>query len=261
MSAAYRRLAALQTHFSSFQPPYPRSTAAAASAAATAEACVEPSEELKLLTAKQLKDFLVDGVLMLRVDELPPEWHRSFYHRAQALGSRQRHWAQMPEITQICRAPTVRGALTSILGRDYMMHPHRALHTSSTNDQAFHKDGNHVPVRDHYPRWVMAMYYPHDTTLAMGPTCVVPGSQYYEVDRLDWGGLFAGTEMPRTDAHGEQQRWRKRVAAAQRTLRGSDAEARTALLHSSGRFFRTTSSTGAASAHRACTCRGGSIAL
>eukprot|EP01052_Picozoa_sp_SAG31_P036806 SAG31_NODE_4647_length_3070_cov_2.252777_1_plen_137_part_10 len=32
-------------------------------------------------------------------------------------------------------SPTIRGALTSVLGPDYGMHLHRALHVSSANDQ------------------------------------------------------------------------------------------------------------------------------
>ena len=88
----------------------------------------------------------------------------------------------------------------------------------------------------------MCMYYPYDTTLEMGPTCVVPGSQYYEVDRLQWGTLFTDSEMPETNLHGEQDAWKADVAAASETLQGSNAEARTELTQKAGRFFKSTSS-------------------
>lgn len=50
---------------------------------------------------------------------------------------------ELPEITDIVRSPTLSGALHSILGPGYAMHPHRALHTANPNgDQQFHKVSN-----------------------------------------------------------------------------------------------------------------------
>ena len=47
---------------------------------------------------------------------------------------------ELPEITDIVRSPTLSGALHSILGPGYAMHPHRALHTANPHgDQQFHK--------------------------------------------------------------------------------------------------------------------------
>ena len=42
-------------------------------------------------------------------------------------------------------------------------------------------------VRDPLPRHVIMFYYAQDTTLDMGPTSIIPGSQYYSVDRLGAG--------------------------------------------------------------------------
>ena len=102
----------------------------------------DANQGLKLLTDRQLKDFLVDGVAILQIDEMTREWHESFYGKALEMSrsgaGRGSLWSQMPEITQVCRTPTVRGALTSILGRDYVMHPHRALHTSGSGDQGLY---------------------------------------------------------------------------------------------------------------------------
>ena len=36
--------------------------------------------------------------------------------------------------------------------------------------------------RQHEPHWVMVMYYPQETTADMGPTQLLPGSQYYRGD-------------------------------------------------------------------------------
>ena len=110
------------------------------SSASTA-AADDPNVGLQLLTERQVKDFLVDGVLIIQVDDMPREWHEAFYAKALEISQQRGHgrWGEMPEITEVCRTPSVRGALTSILGRDYVMHPHRALHTASTGDQGFHK--------------------------------------------------------------------------------------------------------------------------
>ena len=41
------------------------------------------------------------------------------------------------------------------------------------------QDGNHVPVREHRPYWLMAMYYPGRVSLSNGPTAVMPQTQYW----------------------------------------------------------------------------------
>jgi hypothetical protein len=62
------------------------------------------------------------------------------------------------------------------------------MHVSFMGDQGFHKDGtDHGPtqatVRDHRPRHILALFFPHATTLDMGPTTVIPGSHYPALDR------------------------------------------------------------------------------
>lgn len=92
--------------------------------------------------------------------------------------------AAIPELAQAIEAPQVRQALSSILGENYMLHGHRHLHASSEADQMWHKDSywGFRLVRRHRPRWCMLLYYPQDTVLSMGPTCVLAGSQYWTVD-------------------------------------------------------------------------------
>ena len=87
----------------------------------------------------------------------------------------------IPELHQVLEVPHVRQALTSILGDGYMLHGHRHLHVSSENNQMWHKDSywGFRKVRKHRPRWLMMLYYPQDTVIAMGPTCIMAGSQYW----------------------------------------------------------------------------------
>ena len=85
----------------------------------------------------------MDGHLVLKVAELPDAWHDSFYQKCysavEAAKSTERRnvWADVAadEIQQICSGPTLVGALTSVLGPDYVMHQHRALHVNGPGDQ------------------------------------------------------------------------------------------------------------------------------
>merc|ERR1712048_39908 len=65
------------------------------------------------------------------------------------------------------------------------MHAHRHMHSSPVQrDQKWHKDSywGTRKLRHHRPRWMMALYYPKDVTLSMGPTYVLPFSQYATID-------------------------------------------------------------------------------
>ena len=101
------------------------------------------------------------------------------------------------QLGEVLRGPTLRGAMTSLLGPNYVQHPHRTMHTRADEiggDQDFHKDGHHIPIRHHFPRWVICFYYPMETLASMGPTAVLRGGQYYTTDKQDaTGSLLAGT--------------------------------------------------------------------
>ena len=90
---------------------------------------------------------------------------------------------KVPLLQEVFGHPMVRGALTSILGDDYFMYPHRHCHLTPPQRQAQHDHKDSIPadhfVRQHRCRWAMAFYYPQDTSLAYGPTGVRPGTQYY----------------------------------------------------------------------------------
>jgi hypothetical protein len=116
-----------------------------------------------LLTDQQVAQFIVDGTLLEDVskneqgylvlypgDELPNDFHSKLY--AQVLHllffllllSKSRKAESfpnergsnpgnnilpvLPEVGRVFETPTVRGALTSLLGENYVMHPHRHPH-------------------------------------------------------------------------------------------------------------------------------------
>ena len=98
------------------------------------------SDPPKLLTDTQIKDFIKDGMLLLPIEELPTSFHEGIYHKCAETWARAADeprdagmlsrfmFEQLPELTQIINSPTLRGALTSILGASYVQHPHRTMH-------------------------------------------------------------------------------------------------------------------------------------
>ena len=143
-----------------------------------------------LLTDEQVQRFIAHGYLCLPT-QLPESFHGEVYERFDRMigtvdeGNNPGNnlLPLVPELDAIFADPVVTGALTSVVGPGYAMHPHRALHNNLPGSPAqhLHKDsywGFRSRVRNHRPRWVMVMYVPQATPLEQGPTGVVPGSQY-----------------------------------------------------------------------------------
>ncbi|HYF51951.1 MAG TPA: HEAT repeat domain-containing protein [Planctomycetota bacterium] len=147
------------------------------------------SSDLKLLSHAQIRDFLVNGFLVLKADQDKAFFDSLYQHCNRMLAERKGNEGNnilphMPEIQEIFDCPTIKGALTSILGPRYMMHPHRHMHTNAKGEGGgWHKDsywGYTRKVRNHRPWWVMIMFYPQDTPHEMGPTGVARGSHCHE---------------------------------------------------------------------------------
>jgi len=87
------------------------------------------------------------------------------------------------EVGDIIQNPVVRGALTSVVGPDYTIHPHRHCHFTypGRKVQTWHKDSywGHQKVRNHHNWWAMIFYYPQAVDEEMGPSGLLSGSQYY----------------------------------------------------------------------------------
>lgn len=135
-----------------------------------------------------MRDFIVNGFHVITVDK-PVALHDDIYEKTKAIIDEDGNpgnnlLPRVPEIQQVYDDPAVQGALTSLLGPDYVMHAHRHPHVNPPNSRGggWHKDSywGYTKVRDHHPRWVMAMYYPQDTPVEIGPTGVIPGSHYVE---------------------------------------------------------------------------------
>eukprot|EP01046_Picozoa_sp_COSAG06_P074175 COSAG06_NODE_22554_length_719_cov_4.435484_1_plen_162_part_10 len=110
----------------------------------------------KRLSDSQVQSFIENGFLSIPVTELSQEWHARYAARAsewtfQGLHEPQvgRHSTHLPETTELCRSATVTGALSSLLGEDYVLYPNRMLQAygppgrelaKPTGDQTWHKD-------------------------------------------------------------------------------------------------------------------------
>jgi hypothetical protein len=138
-----------------------------------------------LLTDQEVQQFIVSGYTIVQAD-YPPTFHEAICTKLDGVLESEGNMGnnilpRVPELAHVFEHPGVRGALTSLLGEGYVMNPHRHCHLNPTQSkgQGWHKD---CYVYDHnlrHPRfdWVLAFYYPQNTTLKMGPSAVLPGTQ------------------------------------------------------------------------------------
>ena len=161
------------------------------------------SDLISLLNDDEIEGFIADGFILLQSD-VNKALHVQVERRLREVTSAE-SWhgnnilPRIPELYEVLECSVVRGALVSLLGEDYLLHPHRAVHRSvplaedvdvdveadgtpmgegSTATSRWHQDA-HSPLaraRHHLPRFVIGFYFPHDTPLAMGPTRLQAGS-------------------------------------------------------------------------------------
>lgn len=91
---------------------------------------------------------------------------------------------RVPEVQEVFfRHPVIQGALTNVLGANYIMHPHRHCHFTEPGRkvQSWHKDSywGYAKVRNHHPWWAMIFYYDHTVDKALGSSAFMPGTQFY----------------------------------------------------------------------------------
>jgi len=142
-----------------------------------------------LLTDEQMMQFIAKGYLVLQND-LPEQLHQGVMDKIYQVLHEEGNpgnniLPRVPDILEFFDTPVVKGALTSVLGQDYYMHPHRHCHYNQPGNQApgggqWHKDGYWSSMRSHRPWWAMIFYYTQDITEDLGPTAIMPGTQYYE---------------------------------------------------------------------------------
>ena len=120
----------------------------APAAAAAEPELPAPTERLNLLDDAEVQDYIRTGVHVLPLEEeLGADYHADVNEKIISLAGGNMFqfganniYPAVPELVGVLQAPSVRGALTSVLGKDYVMHAHRALHLYQDmgNDQGFH---------------------------------------------------------------------------------------------------------------------------
>ena len=183
---------------------------------------------MKLLNDEQVRRFIVDGCLTFKPD-VEASLHATIDEKLRFATEKEfpvgnNILSRVPEIWQVLRAPNVRGALVSLLGPNYYVHPHRAIHTSrpvEDKDVNYQPDHNAPPMgkgsmagsgwhqdaqsplsraRHHTPKYLIAFYFPHDTPELMGPTRYQAGSYLFSEPHQPTGVVLpekveAGTVM------------------------------------------------------------------
>ncbi|MFT5376677.1 MAG: hypothetical protein ACI906_003515 [Candidatus Latescibacterota bacterium] len=141
-----------------------------------------------LLTDVQIQQFIRDGYIQVKADFVTPV-HQHIYDSIEEVFAKEGNLGnnilpRLPQIKEVFDHPNVAGALKSLLGPRYTMNPHRHGHLNppGSKGQSWHKD---CYVFDHNTRhpchhWILALYYPQDTTEDMGPTGILPGVQNWE---------------------------------------------------------------------------------
>ena len=161
----------------------------------------------RLLEDEQVRSFVANGFLRLAPDVSP-----SLHAEVDALlrdAVENEGWygnnilARVPKLHDVIECPVVRGALESLAGPGYCLHPHRAVHSStpvengapapppeadaprmgkgSVAGSGWHQDAQSplARARHHTPRFLIGFYFPHETPVAMGPTRMQGGSHLY----------------------------------------------------------------------------------
>lgn len=149
-----------------------------------------------LLTDEQVQSFIANGYLILKTD-FPREFHERLVKQLNDIYDSEGNPGNniLPRIRDLQRVfenPVITGALTSVLGPNYLLHTHRHGHYNSIpKPGAWHKDSywGYDRLRNHHPWWAMIMYFPQDTPAELGPTGVMPGTQYQDLRN------FASDEM------------------------------------------------------------------
>ena len=138
---------------------------------------------VNLLNDAQMRHFIVNGFVTVTT-ELPAQFHDAVYEKTVTVFDKEGNpgnnlLPRIPEIQKVFDDPNVSGALTSLLGPDYYMQPHRHPHYNppGSGGQGMHQDGG--KRWSHHTRRLLVFYYPQDTPIELGPTGVVPMSHYY----------------------------------------------------------------------------------
>ena len=136
-------------------------------------------DNLFLLSDGEVAEFIVKGYHLVE-PELPAGLNESIANQLDALDHNPGDaiTEAVPELWQVLDHPRVQGALISLLGKEYEVQSHRHWHCKQPHSghMNWHQDG--LNNRDTLINRFLGLYYPTDITPDMGPTVIVPGTQF-----------------------------------------------------------------------------------
>ncbi len=147
-----------------------------------------------LLTSLQMASFVARG--LLRFDDVVPtevneavmaEIDAGAIKAAPAGTPLSQCYPDPSAIGQMLRMPVVQGVIQSLVGPDPLF-DHHAIHVRQANEgaaQGMHGDSI-IDTRMHFD--LQLMYFPHDVSLEMGGTLVVPGSHFRRINEMEIAG-------------------------------------------------------------------------
>jgi hypothetical protein len=106
----------------------------------------------------------------------------------------------VPEVLELLNAPGLVAACNKIVGENWAIVPftHTSGYVSGPRNQHWHKDDNGPynsrKQRHHQANQIEMLYYPQAVLGGMGPTVVIPYSQYWTVNHEENHDNFAGAD-------------------------------------------------------------------
>ena len=151
-----------------------------------------------------IRDFVSRGLVILTPEQLgiSADIHSIIYAKEKELFRAKKMVTanQIPEMLDVINSPGVVTTCNLLLGQHWAIVPytHNAPFPSGSNDQHWHKDDNGPyngrKQRHHHAVQVELLYYPQDVLEDMGPTAIVPYSQYWTFNHEENHENFAGAD-------------------------------------------------------------------
>ncbi len=171
------------------------------------------SDPLPYTTPERLvQDFVSRGIVVLGPESLgiPLETHDQIYELQKQIevgeSPRRAQLSQVPALLELINAPGLVSACNQLVGENWAIVPlssgignyNARPFRSGGGDQHWHKDdnslGNGRKQRHHQAVQVEMLYYPQAVSEEMGPTAIVPFSQYWTFNHEENHDNFAGAD-------------------------------------------------------------------
>ncbi len=132
-----------------------------------------------LLTDVEVAEFIVNGYHIVEPD-LSEGLNERIAQQLDALDDNPGDAITdaVPELRQVLEHPAVVGVLISLLGHEYEVQSHRHWHCKPPGSGFMHWHQDSTNDRDVQINRFLGLYYPRDVTAEMGPTIIVPGTQF-----------------------------------------------------------------------------------